>query len=134
MPSEKIKIEISYVETLKYEDGDYEFVFPMTVAPRYIPGSVTEDAAKISPPIVAERAGHDISIDVNLNAGVPVEDIRSIARNRNTEFKSRTARIRLRDQTTIPNKDFILRYDVTGKRHRRRDLDAPRRTRRIFYT
>src|SRR5688572_1179748 len=57
MPGETVKIEISYVETLKYEDGAYEFVFPMTVGPRYIPGSVT-DAAKISPPIAAERAGH----------------------------------------------------------------------------
>src|SRR5262245_13711876 len=37
-PGEQIKITISYVETLKYEDGAYEFVFPMVVGPRYIPG------------------------------------------------------------------------------------------------
>src|SRR4029077_16525748 len=78
MPGDKVIIEISYVETLKYEDGAYEFVFPMTVGPRYIPGSVT-DAAKIRPPVAATRAGHDISIEVNLNAGVPVEEIRSIS-------------------------------------------------------
>lgn len=59
MPGESIKIEISYVETLKYEAGEYEFVFPMTVGPRYIPGSV-KDANKISPPIATTRAGHDI--------------------------------------------------------------------------
>src|SRR5215813_6303528 len=40
MQGDKVVIEISYVETLKYEDGAYEFVFPMTVAPRYIPGSL----------------------------------------------------------------------------------------------
>ncbi|MEJ7698238.1 MAG: hypothetical protein WKF71_01120 [Pyrinomonadaceae bacterium] len=40
-PNEKITIEISYVETLKYEDGAYEFVFPMVVGPRYIPGNAT---------------------------------------------------------------------------------------------
>ena len=28
LPGEQIKITISYVETLKYEDGSYEFVFP----------------------------------------------------------------------------------------------------------
>jgi Ca-activated chloride channel family protein len=67
MPGESVKIEISYVETLKYEDGSYEFVFPMTVGPRYIPGSV-KDTAKITPPIAATRAGHDISISVNVNA------------------------------------------------------------------
>ncbi|MGB7208199.1 MAG: VIT domain-containing protein [Pyrinomonadaceae bacterium] len=67
MPGEKVVIEISYVETLKYEDGSYEFVFPMTVGPRYIPGSVT-DASKIKPPVAETRAGHDISVEVNLNA------------------------------------------------------------------
>src|SRR5947207_11457023 len=39
LPGEQIKITISYVETLKYEDGSYEFVFPMVVGPRYNPGS-----------------------------------------------------------------------------------------------
>src|SRR5215207_7973087 len=48
MPGEKIMVEIGYVETLKYEDGAYEFVFPMTVGPRYNPSSVT-DAANIKP-------------------------------------------------------------------------------------
>src|SRR5256886_8628216 len=41
LPGEQIKITISYVETLKYEDGSYEFVFPMVVGPRYVPGSPT---------------------------------------------------------------------------------------------
>src|SRR5256886_5851595 len=39
LPGEQIKITISYVETLKYEAGAYEFVFPMVVGPRYVPGS-----------------------------------------------------------------------------------------------
>ena len=39
MPGESVKITISYVETLKYEDGAYEFVFPMVVGPRYMPGA-----------------------------------------------------------------------------------------------
>ena len=72
MPGERVVIEISYVETLKYEDGAYEFVFPMTVAPRYIPGGV-KDAAKITPPVAETRNGSDVAIEVNLNAGVPVE-------------------------------------------------------------
>src|SRR5882672_6464307 len=41
LPGEQIKITISYVETLKYENGSYEFVFPMVVGPRYVPGSAT---------------------------------------------------------------------------------------------
>src|SRR5918999_1372417 len=41
MPGEQVKITISYVETLKYENGAYEFVFPMVVGPRYVPGKST---------------------------------------------------------------------------------------------
>lgn len=114
MPGDKVIIEISYVETLKYEDGAYEFVFPMTVGPRYIPGSV-KDAAKIAPPVAAERNGSDISIEVNLNAGVPVEEIRSTSHDiTQVNFLPSTAKVTLKDEKTIPNKDFVLRYDVTG--------------------
>src|ERR1041384_8683577 len=42
LPGEQIRITISYVETLNYVNGAYEFVFPMVVGPRYIPGSPTE--------------------------------------------------------------------------------------------
>lgn len=38
LPGEKVKITISYVETLRYEAGSYEFSFPMVVGPRYMPG------------------------------------------------------------------------------------------------
>jgi Ca-activated chloride channel family protein len=118
-PNEKIIVEISYVETLKYEDGAYEFVFPMTIAPRYNPASVKpQDAQKISPPVIAPtRAGHDISIEISLNAGVPVEEIRSKTHEIETyNLSPNQANIRLRNQTAIPNKDFILRYDVSGRR------------------
>lgn len=116
MPNEKITVEISYVETLKYEDGQYEFVFPMTIAPRYNPESV-KDAQKITPTIAPTRAGQKISIEVNLNAGVPVEEVRSNSHEIETvNLSPNIANIKLKDAETIPNKDFILRYDVTGKR------------------
>ena len=116
MPGESVRVEISYVETLNYENGAYEFVFPMTVGPRYIPSGV-QDAAKISPPIAAERAGHDVSITVNLDAGVPVESIRSGSHEiEQINFSPGNSKVSLKNEKAIPNKDFILRYDVTGKR------------------
>ncbi|MGD9631155.1 MAG: VIT and VWA domain-containing protein [Pyrinomonadaceae bacterium] len=116
MPGESVKVEISYVETLQYEDGSYEFVFPMTVGPRYNPASVA-DKSKITPPIAATRPGHDISISVNLNAGIPVQEIRSDSHEiHQINLTSNAAKVSLKDEKVIPNKDFVLRYDVTGKR------------------
>jgi Ca-activated chloride channel family protein len=115
-PGEKITIEISYVETLKYEDGSYEFVFPTVVAPRYNPAQV-KDAQSISPPIAATRAGHNVSIEVNLNAGVPIENIAAKTHEiETTMFAPNRAVVKLKNQNEIPNRDFILRFDVSGKR------------------
>jgi Ca-activated chloride channel family protein len=126
LPGEKVTIEISYVETLKYEDGSYEFMFPMVVGPRYMPGAVNDkgtgttqvpDASKITPPIAKDRAGHDISIHVKIDAGVPVESV--TAKSHQVESNMLSANscdIKLKDANTIPNKDFILRYDVAGKK------------------
>lgn len=93
LPGEQIKITISYVETLKYEEGSYEFVFPMVVGPRYVPGNATSakgagfapdtdrvpDASRITPqpPPAGMRAGHDISLEVSLDAGMPIDSLNS---------------------------------------------------------
>jgi Ca-activated chloride channel homolog len=131
MPGEKIKITISYVETLKYDNGAYEFVFPMVVAPRYVPGTPTgsrgngfapdtnqvADASRITPRLApAEmRAGHDISLDITLDAGVTVDNVSSKTHQVSIDRQNVSgAHVRLKDLATIPNKDFILRYEVGG--------------------
>jgi Ca-activated chloride channel family protein len=133
MPGEKVDITISYVETLKYEEGTYEFVFPMVVGPRYIPGQVTgkqaggwspdttqvPDASRITPPVAPKgtRAGHDISLEIALDAGVPIESIKSTQHEVELEkLTAHSAFVRLKNSAVIPNKDFILRYDVSGRR------------------
>src|SRR5215475_989895 len=140
-PGAAVKITISYVEYLKYEDGTYEFVFPMVVGPRYIPGqpigeqiappggpngrgwapdtSQVPDASRITPQVApkGERAGHDISIEVKLDTGVPIDDLKSTLHEVDvTRPDNHRAVVRLKDQTTIPNKDFILKFDVAGKK------------------
>jgi Ca-activated chloride channel family protein len=140
MPGEKITVTISYVETLKYEDGSYELLFPMVVGPRYIPGQPTgtseqpstklggdwaydtdqvPDASRITPSVAkpGTRAGHDISIDLQLDAGLPLESLQSRTHDVTIEKPAPDrAVVRLKNQATIPNKDFILRYDVAGKK------------------
>ena len=76
-----------------------------------------KDSSRITPPVARTRAGHDISINVDLNAGVPVEEIRSSSHQIDQINRTPSeSRITLRSGKVIPNKDFILRYDVTGKR------------------
>ncbi|HRI36912.1 MAG TPA: VIT domain-containing protein, partial [bacterium] len=52
MPGDDIKITISYFEVLKYDHGQYNFVFPMVVGPRYNPPSVS-DAVNLESPTIS---------------------------------------------------------------------------------
>lgn len=130
-PGGTVKIEINYVDYLSYEAGNYTFAFPMTVGPRYMPGSSTgtstgtgwsqdtnrvPDASRISPPVVPEnmRAGHDVSMVVNLNAGVPIQTINSKLHKVSIDKPSATsAKIQLSPSDSIPNKDFVLSWKVS---------------------
>ncbi len=133
MPGEKVTVTISYVETLKYENGTYEFVFPMVVAPRYVPGAPVSvgvggtspnttqvpDASKLTPPSTPKgtRAGHDISVEVALDAGVPLDNLNSNSHEIDVEKPNGwSALVRLKNKTEIPNKDFVPKYTAAGGR------------------
>jgi Ca-activated chloride channel family protein len=132
-PGAQVVIEISYVETLKYEDGWYEFVFPAVVGPRYMPGQsagkqgegfapdTTEvpDASKISPRVTPQgtRAGHDISLTVNVDAGMEIQEVECRSHAIVSEKPGAgQVSVALKNQREIPNKDFILRYRTATDR------------------
>jgi Ca-activated chloride channel family protein len=133
LPGEEIIVTLRYVNILKYAEGNYELVFPMVVGPRYIPGdtatgqtgtgwakdtNVVPDASKITPPVLkpGERTGHDISLAVNLEAGVPIQNLSSISHKIDvTEISNHAKTLKLHPSDTLPNKDFVLRYEVAGK-------------------
>jgi len=77
------------------------------------------DGSRITPPVAQEgtRAGHDISIEVALDAGVPIDGLKSILHDIDLERPTdHSAFVSLTDKAVIPNKDFVFKYDVAGKR------------------
>ncbi|NES20184.1 MAG: after-VIT domain-containing protein [Symploca sp. SIO3E6] len=122
-PGETIEVSFRYTDSLKFEGGDYEFVFPMVVGPRFIPGTPIDetadtdrvpDASRIMPPIIPPetRSGHDIGITVEIEAGLPVSDVHSPSHQFRVEHDQQIVRVELIGTDTIPNKDLILRYRV----------------------
>jgi Ca-activated chloride channel family protein len=117
MPGAKVEIVISYVEPLQFANGTFEFAFPTVVGPRFIPPTGVPDADRVSPPVTPEgtRAGHDIAIAVDVDAGVPILGVESKLHAIDVERPDAThARVRLRSANEIPNRDFVLRYAVAG--------------------
>jgi Ca-activated chloride channel homolog len=114
-PGEKIEVRIRYTESLKFVGGDYEFVFPTVVGPRYISRNTT-DADRINPPVLTPgtRSGQDIAVSVEIDAGVAIGDVRSTSHQITTDRSGNVVRVQLANADTIPNKDLILRYRVAG--------------------
>ncbi len=130
-PGERVEITLQYVDLLPYEDGSFTFAFPTVVGPRFNPGTPTgkagtgwsadgdavPDGSKITPPVTPKgtRSGHDISIEVSIDAGVPIRTISSKLHDVTTNRAAGDrAVIALKDKETIPNKDFVLSWDVAG--------------------
>ncbi|MGA9383152.1 MAG: after-VIT domain-containing protein, partial [Phormidium sp.] len=133
-PGEKIDVTIRYTDSLKFTGGNYEFVFPMVVGPRYIPGNPipsspplvrgdggidtdrVPDASRITPPVLrpGTRSGHDINVTVEIDAGVPISEVNSTSHQITTSRQSNIVKVQLAKEDSIPNKDLILRYRIAG--------------------
>ncbi|MEG4807848.1 VIT domain-containing protein [Microcoleus sp. F8-D3] len=109
-PGEEIDVTIRYTDTLKFLAGDYEFVFPMVVGPRYIPGTpidetaasgsapapmtvnsstdIVPDASRLNAPILPPgmRSGHDIGVTLEIEAGVPIRNVNSPSHKLQIEY------------------------------------------------
>jgi len=130
-PGKAIDVNIKYFHTLAYMDGWYEYVFPMVVGPRFNPPGMTAGIGAVArgkPGISGqktevqylrpgERSGHDISLAVDIDVGVEIEEVVSQNHAATRKFNSRAkARVVLKELDAIPNKDFVLRYKVAGQR------------------
>ncbi len=128
-PGKRIYINIRYFNTLRYDDGAYEFVFPMVVGPRFNPPASTDGVGAVARGAHGssgqstevqylaphERSGHDISLSLNINAGVEIEDLHSVNHAVSSQPVSECQRrVELTSGDTIPNRDFVLRYKVAG--------------------
>lgn len=109
-PGESIDVTIRYTDSLKFIAGDYEFVFPMVVGPRYIPGTpldetaasgsatapmtvnsdtdIVPDASRLNAPILPAgmRSGHDIGVTLEIEAGVPIRNVNSPSHQLQIEY------------------------------------------------
>lgn len=124
-PGERVVVEIEYLEDLRYDNGQFSLRFPMTLTPRYMPGSslpdrqgsgwsadTTEvpDASLISPPMVSASRAHRATVSVELNAGMPLETITSRYHAVNVSEDNGRYAIELASGTVPLDHDFELTW------------------------
>jgi Ca-activated chloride channel family protein len=129
-PGQEIDVNIKYLHTLSYVDGWYEFVFPMVVGPRFNPPGMSEgvgavrrgrkgaSAQKTEVSYLApeEQTAHNVSLSVNIDAGVRIEEFECKTHETIHELSSpERLTVSLNPGDSIPNRDFVLRYRVAGE-------------------
>jgi Ca-activated chloride channel family protein len=103
-------------------------VFPLVVGPRYIPGEKlaradvgkggkhdtdrVPDASRISPPVLGKgrRSGHDVSIVVEADAGLPIAEWKAAAHEVVASHDGAKLRVELAKKDELANRDFVLRW------------------------
>ncbi|HEX7896643.1 MAG TPA: VIT domain-containing protein [Planctomycetota bacterium] len=128
-PGKRIDISITYFHTMRYQDGTFEFAFPMVVGPRYNPAGTTDGVGAVPagksgssgqktevqylPPDTV--SSHDIALEVDLDAGLPIEKLESPTHVIDVQRPSESrAKVALGRHDRIPNKDFVLRWRPGG--------------------
>jgi len=145
MPGLPIKVTLHYVQTLPKEDGAYELVIPLVVGPRFQPphagiappsddngpqqkqtsqfGQWELEALPSYPPVKgldipetidAER----VAIQIHLNGGMPIQQVESRTHQLDIQTSLENQRlIRLAKGRVIDNRDFVLRYRLSGNKN-----------------
>jgi Ca-activated chloride channel homolog len=120
LPNDEIKVELSYMELLQPEDQVYEFVYPTVVGPRYTTKTAAgaPDTDKwVKNPYLHEGQPppYTFGINVDLLSPVPINRLASPSHEVEINYSGKTAaKIKLKDEKTGGNKDFVLRYDLAG--------------------
>jgi Ca-activated chloride channel homolog len=122
LPGDTISVELKYTELLVPTDGVYEFMYPTVVGPRY--SSTREADAKETDTFVKtpyQHAGEApksaFHLTGQLSTGVPIQQLVSPSHQIVTRGTGTgRAEFGLSDGDAKPNnRDFILRYRLTGQ-------------------
>ena len=121
IPGDEIKVTLKYTELLVAEEGEYQFVFPTVVGPRYAGGTDKEGAGEswVGNPHLneGEKALETFDLSVQLNTGLPLQEAKVDTHKTDVSYTGKnSATFTLQpSERHGSNRDFILRYRLAGQ-------------------
>ena len=119
MPGDEISIDIYHTEMLVPINGEYQFVAPAVVGPRFT-GERTKNEETFNTPHTAKGISDTFNYDmtVNINAGMAIQKVSSTSHKVNITYPDlKTAEVFLSKSNKNPsNRDFILNYNLRGNK------------------
>ncbi len=121
LPGDDVKVELRYTELLVPSAGNYQFVFPTVVGPRYnSPQSSQAQAPWVGQPVLRAGQASPAAFDIRvaLTSPIGIKEVRSASHDINSyRQEGGTALVSLKDGARAANnRDFILDYRLAGDR------------------
>ncbi|NLS17553.1 marine proteobacterial sortase target protein [Rhizobium sp. P40RR-XXII] len=137
-PHEKIVVQIEYQQAVHLADGRFSLRVPLVVAPRYTPQNaeaITQQAdlkagwgqtkqspsrktgdKPVSAPLLAPDSNriNTVTLKVNLNAGFPLDDVKSLYHTVKIDKVSDGARRIVLDGEATADRDFVLEWNAVA--------------------
>jgi len=116
MPGDVIKTELLYSELLVPEEGVYSFVYPTVVGPRNPMGSDPKTVGWVANPHLSEGQKEPYGFDIKVHLASPIDlkEVSSPSHPVNVAYASpKAANITLK-QAGGGNRDYVLRYRLSG--------------------
>jgi len=134
-PHEKIRVELEYQQTVRFDNGVFSLRFPTVVGPRYIPGQKLEndskydqfdvggwayattdvpDAPRITPPVVepGEDPVNPVSLEVIIDPGFRLAKLASLYHAVEANFvNEQKAILTLNNIWAVADQDFVLEWE-----------------------
>ncbi len=123
LPGDDVKVELRYTELLVPRDGQYQFVFPTVVGPRYASAAASKNQSVMPATThLPEGQASNTAFDLNVTMATPVgvKEVASTSHKievNNESSRRTTAKLASNDKpgfTSKDNKDFILNYRMSG--------------------
>ncbi len=121
LPGDEVQVELRYTELLVPRAGNYEFVFPTVVGPRYnSPQSADAQSKWVAQPYLpaGQATASKFDLKVDITSPIGIKEVQSASHAIEvTERGAERASIALgRDGAPANNRDFILNFRLAGER------------------
>jgi Ca-activated chloride channel family protein len=119
VPGATVEVKMSYTELLVPSDKIYEFVYPTVVGPRYVgKGEMAEASTETwtgNPYLKeGEKPTSMLDIDIELNTGLPIQDIRCETHRNKIEYQAKSSALIAMEEPDGGNRDFVMQYRLAG--------------------
>ncbi len=122
MPGDDVKVELRYTELLVPQSGNYEFVFPTVVGPRYnSPQSANAQAQWVAQPTLAAGVapGTGFKLKATIDTPMGLKEIRSTTHTidvKKSDEDQHADIVLTADGRPLDNRDFVLDYRLAGEK------------------